>query len=237
MDDGVKAGIALSIAAFGMLTGYGVYSYAVSRTCSDRRGSPCYAAAEKYKRCLNEYIDANHRFLIEDQKAGTGYTQQQLSYLNQMKQCMNSAAKQMYSITAQLGNPITQAIEAITAVVVSVLIAKGIMSAYTTLKLSRSGRMSGYDTSASVRQAQLQQMYDYGNIDTEFYANVKASDPVSEDIAGNKVFADEVSSDISQIETEQLAAEAEQAISDAAEASAQDIDEAEALLDDEIIGI
>jgi hypothetical protein len=234
--DGSKSIIPKLILAIGgagalALGGYAVYNYVAGQTCSASPGSPCYQYTQAYQTCLNQYITANKQFLLEDQAAGVGYTQEQITYLNNLQTCMNNAAKNIYSTTKSLNLPITQAIFAIAAVVASVLVARGLMSAYIKLKLNSSPRVVGSDTASAVRQSTIQDALDNGEISPE-----TASDMAD---TNSSMTSDEISqtqatiSDISETLTEDEAA----IVSEYTDQSVEAVDSATEEVNDELVGL
>lgn len=223
-------------AAIGLI-GYGVYSgitnYVAGQTCSNNPGSPCYTYTQAYQTCLSQYLNANQQFLQADEKAGTGYTQEQLTYLQNLQKCMNNAAKNIYSTTKTLNLPITQAIEAITAAVIAILTVKALLNAYTKLKLANAQRVSGDDTAAAGRQALLQDMYDRGLISPQFASNISTDNTnlTSQDTASTDSFVSETADNLGLTEEEIASLDA------ATTASLDAVDSALADITDELAGL
>ena len=209
------------------LVGYGVYSgiasYAQGKSCSANPGSPCYPYTQAYQTCLNQYVTANQQFLQEDQAAGTGYTQEQLTYLSNLQTCMNNASSNIYKASQAMNLPITQAIEAITAATIIVLTARGLISAYTKLKLSNAQRVSGNDTAASVRQATFSDAIEKGNISPETASNLSESNSsmTQTDTTATQDFASQTATELDLTEEEIVAIDAatEESIATVADAS------------------
>ncbi|MEM3862242.1 MAG: hypothetical protein QW203_07165 [Thermoplasmatales archaeon] len=94
----VKAGIIVGgVGAAGYLTYYLIQQLTGTQggSCTTP-GTPCYTAinpyAQTYQTCANEYAQNLSNYLAEDNKNGTGFTTAQLSNLNYLANCMNTAS-------------------------------------------------------------------------------------------------------------------------------------------------
>jgi len=218
--------LAVGGAAALAIGGYAVYNYAAGQTCSGSPGSPCYQYTQAYKTCLQNYISANQQFLTEDQAAGVGYTQEQITYLNNLQTCMNNAAGNIYKTTKSLNQPITQAIVAITSAFIAVMVARSLINAYTSLKLNTSSRVSGSDSASAARQAVLQDEFDNGNITVETasdfsYANESMT---SDEVTNINDFIDTVTEDMTVEDSAIVTEYAAQSI-DAVESATEEVDD------------
>ncbi|MEM0159790.1 MAG: hypothetical protein QW393_03455 [Candidatus Micrarchaeaceae archaeon] len=99
----VKAGIIVGgVGAAGYLTYYLIQQLTGTQGGSCMTpGTPCYTAinpyAQTYQTCANEYAQNLSNYLAEDNKNGTGFTTAQLSNLNYLANCMNTAASNIAS--------------------------------------------------------------------------------------------------------------------------------------------
>ncbi len=154
-------------------------------------GTPCYEALQPYQQqfntCSQQYATYLNQYLKEDSANGTGFTSAQLSQLNYLENCMNTAA-------GNIANTAKQYEPANVLDIVATFVGAGIFAA---LSLYGAGKffsalknnkpVTGSGAGNAMKQAMIRNSVENGEVSTDEAAGLESqlSDLTQQDVQGN----------------------------------------------------
>lgn len=137
-------------------------------------GTPCYSALqpylESYQECADEFAYYSHQFALEDAKAGTGLTADQLSTLSYYKNCMAQASQNIAKVARQYvpENVLFDVLETLSlGVVAAALLKYGASGASQLIQTFRTKPVNGSSAADAMVNAEVQADVDNGSITAE----------------------------------------------------------------------